>query len=39
LFTHIKRLRELAQNLGFLSANQAGVYQRAKETNGRAIRL
>jgi hypothetical protein len=26
-------------NLGFLSANQPGVYRRVKETNGRAIKL
>ena len=35
----IERLRELAENLGFLNANQPGVYRRAKETNGRAIKL
>ena len=35
----IERLRELAQNMGFLSANQPGVYRRVKETNGRAIKL
>lgn len=35
----VERLRELAQNLGFLSVNQSGVYRRVKETNGRAIKL
>lgn len=36
----IERLRDLAENLGFLSANQPGVYRRpAKETNGRAIKV
>jgi SpoVK/Ycf46/Vps4 family AAA+-type ATPase len=35
----IERLRDLAENLGFLSANQPGVYRRVKETNGRAIKL
>jgi SpoVK/Ycf46/Vps4 family AAA+-type ATPase len=35
----IERLRELAENLGFLSANERGVYRRAKEINGRAIKL
>jgi SpoVK/Ycf46/Vps4 family AAA+-type ATPase len=35
----IERLRDMAQNLGFLSANQPGVYRRTKEINGRAIRL
>lgn len=35
----IERLRELAQNLGFLSANQPGVYRRSKEINGRNIQL
>jgi hypothetical protein len=37
--TDIERLREMAENLGFLSANQSGVYRRAKEINGRAIKL
>jgi len=35
----IERLRELAANPGFLSANQPGVYRRSKEINGRAIKL
>jgi len=38
----IDRLRDLAENLGFLSANQPGAYRRAKdarESNGRAIKL
>jgi hypothetical protein len=35
----IERLRDLAENLGFLSANQPGVFRRVKETNGRAIKL
>ena len=35
----IERLREMAENRGFLSANQPGVYRRAKEVNGRAIKL
>jgi len=35
----IERLRDLAENLGFLSANQPGVYRRSKEINGRAIKL
>lgn len=35
----IEKLRDLAENLGFLSANQPGVYRRAKETNGRAVTL
>ena len=33
----IERLRDLAENLGFLSANQPGVFRRVKESNGRAI--
>jgi hypothetical protein len=35
----IERLRDMAQNLGFLSANQPGVYRRIEQTNGRAIKL
>jgi hypothetical protein len=35
----IERLRDLAENLGFLSANQPGVFRRVKESNGRAIKL
>jgi SpoVK/Ycf46/Vps4 family AAA+-type ATPase len=35
----IERLREMAENLGFLSANQPGVYRRDKQVNGRAIKL
>jgi hypothetical protein len=35
----IERLRDMAENLGFLSANQPGVYRRAKEINGRSIKL
>jgi SpoVK/Ycf46/Vps4 family AAA+-type ATPase len=35
----IERLRDLAENLGFLSANQSGVYRRSKAINGRAIKL
>ncbi|MCI0742181.1 MAG: AAA family ATPase [Gemmataceae bacterium] len=35
----IERLRDMAENLGFLSANHPGVYRRMKETNGRAIKL
>jgi hypothetical protein len=35
----IERLRDLAENLGFLSANQAGVYRRSKAINGRAIKI
>jgi hypothetical protein len=35
----IERLREMSENLGFLSANQAGVYRRSKEINGRSIKL
>ena len=33
----IERLRDLAENLGVLSANQPGVYRRPKEINGRDI--
>jgi SpoVK/Ycf46/Vps4 family AAA+-type ATPase len=35
----IERLRDLAENLGFLSANSPGVYRREKQVNGRAIKL
>ena len=36
----IERLRDLAENLGFLSANQPGVFRRVKETsNGRVIKV
>jgi hypothetical protein len=35
----IERLRDMAENLGFLSANQPGVFRRDKGTNGRAIKL
>ena len=35
----IERLRLMAENLGFLSANSPGVCRRVKETNGRAIKL
>jgi SpoVK/Ycf46/Vps4 family AAA+-type ATPase len=35
----IERLRDLAETLGFLSANTPGVYCRVKEINGRNIQL
>jgi SpoVK/Ycf46/Vps4 family AAA+-type ATPase len=36
----IERLRDLAENLGFLSANQPGVYRRVKESSsGRTIKI
>ena len=35
----IEKLRDLAENLGFLSANQAGVFRRPEKANGRAIKL
>jgi hypothetical protein len=35
----IERLREMAETLGFLSANNPGTYRRVKETNGRAIQV
>ena len=36
----IERLRDLAENLGFLSANQPGVFRRVKETtSGRKLSI
>jgi hypothetical protein len=35
----IERLREMAETLGFLSANNPGTYRRVKEANGRAIQV
>lgn len=36
----IERLRDMAESLGFLSANQPGVYRRpAKDSNGRTINV
>jgi len=33
----IERLRDMAESLGFLSANQAGVYRRPEKANGRVV--
>jgi SpoVK/Ycf46/Vps4 family AAA+-type ATPase len=35
----IERLRDLAENLGFLSANTPGVFRRVKEPNGRKLSI
>jgi hypothetical protein len=35
----IEKLRDMAEQLGFLSANQPGVYRRPEKANGRAITL
>lgn len=35
----IEKLRDMAENLGFLSVNQPGVYRRPEKANGRAIKL
>ena len=36
----IERLRAMAENLGFLSANEPGVYRKeTKQVNGRALKL
>jgi len=35
----IEKLRDMAEQLGFLSANQPGVYRRPEKANGRAIKL
>ncbi len=35
----IERLRDMAENLGFLCANRPGVFRRFTETTGRAIQV
>ena len=35
----IEKLRDMAEQLGFLSASQPGVYRRPEKANGRAITL